>query len=110
MAPGAARMLLATALPMALLAAAAACALLARGIGTPPPGFAIARSPIAAARAEHAARGLRHVVLAERFESGVWPSSLEGLSAARGPMAALGGRPYYHASRTDGAVLLAPER
>ena len=110
MAPGAARTLLATVAPMALLLFAAAAALLGRGAGAPPPGFPILRSPIEEARAEHAARGLRHAVETARFETGDWPRSLDALAVPRGPMAATGGRPYYYVLRSDGAVLLAPER
>jgi hypothetical protein len=109
-APGALRMLVATLAPMALLLFAAAAALLGRGAGAPPPGFPILRSPIAELRGEHAARGLRHAVEALRFETGDWPRSLDALADPPAPMAAAEGRPYYYALRSDGAVLLAPER
>lgn len=110
LAPAATRRVLATALPMALLLLVAALALLGRGAGAPPPGFPILRSPLAEARAEYATRGLRHALEATRFETGDWPRSLDALREARGPMAASGGRPYYYALRSDGALLLAPER
>jgi len=109
-APVGARTLLATATPLALLLFAAVAALLGRGAGAPPPGFPILRSPIAEARAEHATRGMRRALEALRFETGDWPRSLDALVDPRGPMAATGGRPYYYALRSDGAVLLAPER
>ncbi|TFG95873.1 MAG: hypothetical protein E4H11_04315 [Myxococcales bacterium] len=109
-APGAARKLVATLVPMALLVLVAAAALLGRGSGAPPPGFPILRSPIAELRGEYAARGLRHAVEAFRFETGEWPLSLDALADSRARMAEAGGRPYYYALRSDGAVLLAPER
>ncbi len=108
--PGAARTLVATLVAMALLLIAAAAALLGRGSGAPLPGFPILRSPIAELRGEHAARGLRHAVGAIRFETGEWPASLAALADSQAPMAEAGGRPYYYAVRSDGAVLLAPER
>jgi len=109
-APGIARAFFATVAPMALLLLAAALALFGRGAGVAPPGFPILRQPLAEARAEQAVRGLRHAVEAERFETGEWPRALDALGDARGPMAAAGGRPYYYALRSDGALLLAPER
>jgi hypothetical protein len=104
------RTLGATLAPMALLLFAAVAALLGRGAGAPPPGFPILRSPIAELRGEQAARELRHAVEALRFETGDWPLSLDALADPSAPMAAAGGRPYYYALRSDGAVLLAPER
>ena len=93
----------ATALPLLLLLLASGAALRARGGRASPPGFPILRSPLAEARAAHATRGARQVLEAARFESGEWPRALDA-------MAAPGGRPYYYALRSDGAVLLAPER
>jgi hypothetical protein len=102
------RAALATAAPLALLLLVAAAALGGRAEPQPPPGFPIERSPLAAARAAHAARGLRHALAAERFATGSFPASLDALAGAA--MASPGTRPYYYALRSDGAVLLAPER
>jgi len=107
---GAARALVATVAPMVLLLLAAAFALFGRGVGVGPPGLPILRQPIAQARAEQAARGLRHAIEAVRFETGEWPRSLDALGGDGDPMAAAGGHPYYYALRSDGALLLAPER
>ena len=106
---GGARAVLATAFPLLLLLLAAGAALLGRS-APPPPGFPIVRSPLAEARAQHAARGVRHALEAARFATGRWPASLDALAAADRPMAPPGGAPYYYALRGDGAVLLAPER
>jgi hypothetical protein len=104
------RAALATALPLLLLLFAAGAALLGRIAPPAPPGFPIVRSPLAAARAQHAARGVRHALEAERFATGRWPDSLDAIASAERPMAADGGAPYYYLRRGDGAVLLAPER
>ncbi len=95
----------ATAVPLLLLLLAAGVALLGRGATRTPPGFPIVRSPLAEARAAHAARGVRRALEAERFEAGAWPESLDARAMA-GPE----GRPYYYVRRDDGALLLAPER
>jgi hypothetical protein len=94
----------ATALPLLLLALAAGAALLSRRAPATP-GFPIARSPLAEARAASATRRVRHALEAVRFQTGAWPASLDA-----GAMAAPGGRPYYYARRGDGALVLAPER
>jgi len=107
----AARALLATALPLALLLFAAVVALVGRGSEAPAPGFPILRSPLAEARAEYAARGHRHVAAAARFDvgNGAGPRVAQAPPVPLGPMAAVGGR-AYPPLRGDGAVLPAPER
>jgi hypothetical protein len=106
---GVARAAFATAFPLLLLALAAASALRAPP-GPSLPGFPIERRPWDSARADHAARGLRHAVASERFATGRWPSALPSGARAPSAMAGAQGRPYYYALRDEGAVLLAPER
>jgi hypothetical protein len=108
---GVSRAALAAAAPLALLLLVAGAALAGRGAPAPRAGFPILASPLAAARAAHATRGLRQVLAAERFASGRLPASPDALAAPARAMAAPGSRPYYYrALGSEGAVLLAPER
>jgi len=107
---GVSRAAVATAAPLVFLLLVASAALVGRGTGAAPVGFPIVRSPLAEARAAHMARGLRHALEASRFETGRFPDSLDSLAGVGAAMAAPGTRPYYYSLRSDGALLLAPER
>ncbi len=100
---GAARAAAATAAPLLLLLFVAGAALLGRVAPATPPGFPIVRSRLAEARAAHATRGVWHGLESANFETGAWPRSLDA-------MAAPAGRLYYYALRSEGAILLVPER
>jgi hypothetical protein len=77
-----------------------------------PGELAIRRSPAAAVFAGYERRRLRHALESHRFRRGRWPAQLAELEGERllpgSALASARGHAYYY--RSEGALLLAPER
>jgi hypothetical protein len=76
--------------------------------------FRIESESLESVREAQATRRLRNAVEAFRLTEGRWPARPEELRelglVAAAALARPPGRPYYFAQRSDGVVLLAPER
>jgi hypothetical protein len=104
----------ATLVPLALLALAA-FATHWRNAAPPQAGvFAIPPSALDLVRDDFATLRVSHALEAYRFSGGRWPERLAHLSeqgiVTPDELASDQGRPYYYVERSEGAVLLAPER
>jgi hypothetical protein len=101
---------IATAVPIALLAAAAVMAMQPETRAAEP---VVAERTLGWLQEAYATRRVRNAVDAYRLTQGHWPSEVSELPS-RGyldpdALAAPPGRPYYSANRDDGVVFLAPE-
>jgi hypothetical protein len=101
---------IATAVPIALLAAAAVMAMQRETQSTGP---VVAERTLGWLQEAYATRRVRNAVDAYRLTQGHWPAEVSELPS-RGyldpdALAAPPGRPYYSAIRDDGVVFLAPE-
>jgi hypothetical protein len=111
---GALGRLAASLLPLALLALTSGLAMGSHSGAAARPAFGLGLSQLDLVRSGFAQRRLRHALEAFELREGRWPERLREL-AERGllppqELAAPGGAPYYYARRSDGALLLAPER
>jgi hypothetical protein len=108
------RAALAAALPLLVLIGAVWATGQRTPAATPALPFRIEGETLASVREAQATRQLSHAVEAFRLAEGRWPARIEDLLArglvAPEVLARPAGRPYYFAQRSDGVVLLAPER
>ncbi len=101
-------------LPLMLLTGTAVLARLNAPVAEEGQGFAIERADLDRARDAYASRRIRNALEAYRFSQGQWPGELADLEEfgliGSHALAPPPGRPYYYARRSDGIVLLPPER
>jgi len=106
--------LLAAIVSVGLLVAVTASIELGSGSGDAPDAFAIRRpNSLEFARSAQQKHRIRHALEVYWFSHGRWPTSLAELAndgfVSHRELASEGGRPYYFASREDGAWFLAPD-
>jgi hypothetical protein len=108
--PGAIAGAVATAVPVALLAAAAVMAFQPRPPISEP---VVSERTVGWLREAYATRRVRNALDAYHLAQGAWPSDISELPGRgyldQAALAAPPGRPYYSANRDDGVVFLAPE-
>jgi hypothetical protein len=101
---------IATAVPVALLAAAAVMAMQSEPPAAEP---VVAERNLAWLREAYATRRVRNALDAYHLTHGGWPSEISELPSQgyldQDALSAPPGRPYYSANRDDGVVFLAPE-